>query len=78
MALLAVLGASPVNFISESTEAGAQFQIPLSLLQYDPSTGVIDSSGWTPPKALDANDKALLTTLLANLLAVGVVWPAPS
>ena len=78
MALLAVRGASPVSFISESTEVGAQFQIPLSLLQYDTSTGAIDSSAWKPPKVLTGNDIALLPALLANLLALGVIAPAPS
>lgn len=78
MASLAVRGASPVTFISESTEAGVQFQIPLSVLQYDTSTGAIDSSGWNPPKALTGSDIDMVTALLASLLSLGVITPVPA
>ena len=72
--MVAVVGASPVTFISEDTEAGTQFQIPLALLTV--SSGVVDASGWTPSASLKPNDTALLKTLLADLLARGVIAPA--
>ena len=69
--MTAVTGASPVTFISEDTEPGVQFQIPLVLLKV--TDGVVDATGWTPPAALKTNDKAILKSLLADLLARGVI-----
>lgn len=74
--MTAVTGASPVTFISEDTEPGTQFQIPLALLTV--SSGVVDASGWTPPEALKTNDTAILKSLLADLLARGVIAPMPA
>jgi hypothetical protein len=72
--MTAVTGASPVTFVSEDTEPGVQFQIPLALLKV--TGGVVDASGWTPPAALHPNDTKILTSLLADLLARGVIAPA--
>ncbi len=72
--MTAITGASPVTFISEDTEPGVQFQIPLALLTV--TGGVVDASSWTPPAALKTNDTAILKSLLADLLARGVIAPA--
>jgi hypothetical protein len=72
--MTAVTGASPVTFISEDTEPGVQLQIPLVLLKV--TNGVVDSSGWTPPATLKTKDKAILKSLLADLLARGVIASA--
>jgi hypothetical protein len=71
--MVAVLGAAPVTFISEDTEPGTQFQIPLGLLSI--SAGVVDASAWKPPAALKPNDVKVLKALLADLLARGVIAP---
>ena len=72
--MTAVTGASPVTFISEDTEPGVQFQIPLALLTVD--KGVVDTSGWSPAAGLSTNDAKILGSLLADLLARGVIRPA--
>jgi hypothetical protein len=72
--MTAITGASPVTFISEDTEPGVQFQIPLALLTV--TGGVVDASGWKPPATLKTNDAAILTSLLADLLARGVIASA--
>ena len=72
--MTAVTGASPVTFVSEDTEPGVQFQIPLVLLKV--SGGIVDASDWTPPTALKTNDIKILASLLADLLARGVIAPA--
>ena len=74
MAAVPVTGAAPVTFISEDTQPGKQFQIPLAVLKI--SNGTVDASGWSPPAALKTNDKAILKSLLADLLARGVIAPA--
>jgi hypothetical protein len=74
--MVAVTGAAPVTFISEDTEPGTQFQIPLALLKV--TSGTVDASGWTPPASLKTSDKAILKSLLADLLARGVIAPASS
>jgi hypothetical protein len=68
-----VIGASPVTFISEDTEPGKQYQMPLSLLSFNSSTGLIDPpSGW--PEAvnpLKPNDVKVLQTLLNSMASQG-------
>ncbi len=72
--MAAVSGASPVTFISEDTEPGTQFQVPLALLTV--ADGVVDASAWKPAATLKANDTAILERLLSDLLAQGVIAPA--
>ena len=45
---MAVKGASPVTFISEDTQPGKQYQIPLPLLSFDATGTAIDASARTP------------------------------
>lgn len=70
-----VLGASPVTFISEDTEPGTQFQIPLTALTVT-SAGAVDAGAWTPPNvsALSANDAKVVAAVLTDLQARGVLW----
>jgi hypothetical protein len=77
MAGTPVTGASPVTFISEDTQAGKQYQIPLSLLSFD-ATGAIDASAWTPHGSLSAKDVALLKSLFASLVAQRFLTKPPS
>jgi len=67
---MAVIGASPVTFISEdaTTNHGKQYQIPLSLLTIG-STGTIDPSAWPEFAGLAATDQTLVTNLLASLVS---------
>lgn len=67
---MAVIGASPVSFISEdaATNHGKQYQIPLSLLTIG-STGTIDPSTWPEFAGLAATDQTLVTNLLASLVS---------
>jgi hypothetical protein len=77
---MAVIGASPVSFISEDTTTnhGKQYQIPLALLTIG-SNGVIDpSSSWPEYASLAAADKTLLTHLLASLVSQGLLVAPPS
>ena len=67
---MAVKGASPVTFISEHTQAGKQYQIPLSRLTFD-DTGTIDSSDWQTDNGINGNDKDLLSKLLQSLASQG-------
>ena len=76
---MAVIGASPVTFISED-HAGTQVQIPLSALTI--SHGAVSVSGtWHPAlpgQTLGAKDTTLVTNLLKQLLARGVISAPPS
>lgn len=75
---MAVIGASPVTFISEDTEPGVMLQVPLSVLTI--TSGAVDSSAWSPPtpgNTLKPNDTAILKSLLASLLARGLISAPP-
>lgn len=67
---MAVIGASPVTFISEdaATNHGKRSQIPLSLLTIG-SAGAIDPSTWPEYAGLAATDQTLVTNLLAGLVS---------
>ncbi len=71
---MAVIGASPVTFISEdaTTNHGKQYQIPLSLLTIV-GTGTIDPSTWPDYAGLAATDQTLVTNMLASLLSQGLL-----
>jgi 2-keto-3-deoxy-6-phosphogluconate aldolase len=71
---MAVIGASPVTFISEDTTGnhGKQYQVPLSQLTIG-STGAIDPSTWPDYASLAAADQTLLTNLLKQLVAQGLL-----
>ncbi|HEY4030704.1 MAG TPA: hypothetical protein VGM25_10195 [Caulobacteraceae bacterium] len=71
MTAVAVTGASPITFVSE--DSGLQIQIPLALLTV--ANGVVDASTWTSLVTLSSNDTTILTNLLADLLARGVIAP---
>lgn len=83
MAKKAVVGSSPVAFIGEDTAGfvGVQFQVPLSVLEYDTTTGAVAPVGtWKPPTsgvALGANDQSNLTAILKDYLARGLIAPTP-
>ncbi len=70
---MAVIGASPVTFISEDTQPGKQYQVPLSRLTIDPTTGTIDTSHWLSDSQIAANsaDARVLKGLLLSLLSQG-------
>jgi hypothetical protein len=76
---MAVIGASPVTFISEDTEPGKQYQVPLSLLSFNSSTGrVPPPSGW--PEAnnpLKPNDVKVLQTVLNSMVSQGFLVAPP-
>ena len=76
---MAVIGASPVTFISEDTEPGKQYQVPLALLSFN-SSGLIPSpSGW--PQAnnpLKPNDVKVLQTVLNSMVSQGFLVRPPS
>ena len=71
---MAVIGASPVTFISEdaTTNHGKQYQIPLSVLTIG-STGTIDPSTWPEYSSLAADDKTLVGNLLGSLVSQGLL-----
>ena len=72
---MAVLGAAPITFISESTSTpGKQYQIPLSLLTIG-TNGVIDPSSWP---GFTSADKPLVTALLASMVSQGLLTKPPS
>lgn len=74
-----VLGASPVTFISEKTQAGRQYQVPLSALSFD-TTGSIHASvtAWITSNSIDtAVDGPMLTTLVDNMVKQGLLFPPP-
>jgi hypothetical protein len=70
---MAVIGASPITFISEDTEPGKQYQVPLSILSFNSSTGLIDPpSGWPQANApLKQNDVKVLKTVLNGMVSQG-------
>jgi hypothetical protein len=74
-----VIGASPVNFISEDTanNHGKQYQVPLSLLTYDSDSAKFAGS-WSGYAALASTDQALLQNLLKSLYAQGLLTKPPS
>ena len=77
---MAVIGASPVSFISEdpTTNHGKQYQIPLALLTIG-SNGTIDpSSSWPEFAHLASADQTLVTNLLASLVSQGLLAAPPS
>ena len=77
---MAVIGASPVTFVSEDTEPGTQYQVPLSLLSFNSSTGLIDPpSGW--PEAnnpLKPNDVKVLQTVLNSMASLNFLVKPPA
>jgi hypothetical protein len=70
----AVVGASPVTFISENTSGsvGKQYQIPLCSLKVD-RNGAPDASDWLASMGIPPGsaDYALVTSLIARLFAQG-------
>jgi hypothetical protein len=76
---MAVIGASPVSFISEdpSTNHGKQYQIPLALLTIG-NTGTIDPSTWPEYAGLATADQTLVTKLLGNLVRQGLLTAPPA
>ena len=78
---MAVIGASPVSFISED-EVGVVVQIPLSVLTI--AHGAVTIAGsWKPPLPgqvfkVGGNDVKLVPALLASLLAQGLISPPPT
>ena len=76
---MAVIGASPVTFISEDTanNHGKQYQVPLSQLTIG-STGAIDPSAWPEYASLAKTDQTVLTNLLKTLVAAGLLVKPPS
>ena len=72
-----VIGASPVTFISEATQPGLQYQVPLSALSFDANNS-IDASADTWSAANAASDATLLKDILHDLINRGVIWPQPS
>jgi hypothetical protein len=76
---MAVIGASPITFISEDTTSanlGVQFQVPLSVLTI--TSGKVDRSGWVPSITPSTADLAVLDYILASFLASGVITAPPS
>lgn len=72
---MAVKGASPVTFISESTNAGKQYQIPLSAITI--SNGTADCSAWIATTGVSGVDKtAVVPAVLSSLVASGLITPA--
>lgn len=71
---MAVIGASPVTFISEDKTGnnGKQYQIPLSELSFK-SDGSIDAATWSGHVSLAGADPTLLKNLLASLVARGLL-----
>jgi len=73
---MAVKGASPVTFISEDTQPGKQFQVPLKRLTIDPVKGTIDQSQldqWLTDSSIKpmSADATVLGNLLESLLSQG-------
>ena len=77
---MAVIGASPVTFISEDTSPGKQFQVPLSLLTFNASTGQIDPPSKWPAanNLLKPNDGKVLQSLLDGLVSQGLLVKPPA
>jgi hypothetical protein len=66
---MAVKGESPVTFISEDTQPGKQYQVPLSLLSFDATGTIIDFSAWPTYGTLSGNDQTSLKRLVASLVS---------
>jgi len=77
---MAVIGASPVTFISEDTEPGRQYQVPLSLLSFNSSTGKIDPPvNWPNQNGpLKTNDGKVLQEMLNCLASQGFLTKPPT
>lgn len=77
---MAVIGASPVTFISEDTAPGKQYQVPLSLLSFNAGTGQIDPpSNWPDATSpLKPNDGKVLQALLNSLASQGLLVQPPA
>jgi len=70
---MAVIGASPVTFISEDMATGnhgKQCQVPLSLLSFDNTGTTIDPKTFTN---LAESDQTLLKNLLKSLVSQGLL-----
>jgi hypothetical protein len=78
MATIPVIGASPITFISEDTQAGKQFQVPLSVLSFDPTGTTIDPSVWTGWGSVSQKDQDLLKALIASMISNGFLTKPPS
>ena len=75
---MAVIGASPVTFISESTQPGKQYQIPLTAITIE-TTGIADCTAWiSAVNVSGADQNAVIPTLLSGLLAQGLISKPPS
>jgi hypothetical protein len=77
---MAVIGASPVTFISENAQPGKQFQVPLSRLTIDPATGTIDPKQWLDDNNFTSNspDRSVLGNLLLSLVNQGFLTKPPT
>ncbi len=74
---MAVLGASPVTFISETTSPGKQFQIPL--FEITIAGGVASAASWMTSVGITGADaNVLVPGLLASLLNQGLIAAPPS
>jgi hypothetical protein len=74
---MAVVGASPVTFISESTSPGKQYQIPLSGITI--ASGAASAAAWITSVGLSGTDATVLVpALLAALLQQGLIAVPPS
>jgi hypothetical protein len=66
---MAVKGESPVTFVSEDTQPGKQFQVPLALLSFDATGTTIDFSAWPAYGTLSGSDQTSLKNLVASLVS---------
>jgi hypothetical protein len=77
---MAVIGASPVTFISEDTSPtanhGKQYQVPLSQLTIDDDP-VKFAGSWSGYHDLAGGDQKLLEHLLKSLRAQGLLTKPP-
>jgi hypothetical protein len=75
-----LIGASPVTFISEDTshDAGTQYQIPLPLIGYDPTSSTPITLNWNAPTGFTSTDTSLAVTLIQNLVTAGLLTTPPS
>jgi hypothetical protein len=77
---MAVIGASPVTFISEDSQPGKQFQVPLSRLAIDPATGTIDPQQWLTDNGFVSGspDGTVLGNLLLSMVSQGYLTKPPT
>ena len=75
---MAVIGASPVTFLSEDKAAGKQYQVPLSLLSFDSTGTTIDPSTWPSYASLSPPDQGLLKALIGRLVNQGFLTKPPT